>query len=251
VSSKAPSSSVLRVESLEKRFGGVTALDGITLEVRRGETLGLIGPNGSGKTTFVNCVSGVLRPSGGAIYLSGAEIGGWSREQRARAGLIRTYQNLRLFPSLTVTENIEAGLLKRRLDGRTRRREVAAALERQGLARVARTVVSGLAYGQQRRVEIARAIVARPEILILDEPAAGLGEEETLTLQRGLESVQDALGCSMIVIDHDVSLIMRISSRVIALHQGSILAQGSPREVASDPDVIAVYLGTEEHGVPS
>jgi ABC-type branched-subunit amino acid transport system ATPase component len=239
----------LRVEELSKHFGGVGALDGITLDVRAGETLGLIGPNGSGKTTFVNAVSGVVRPTAGSIHFLGNEISRWTREKRARAGLIRTYQNLRLFPALTVAENVEVGLSRRHLNARIRRQEVLAALERQGLVDVARVSVSQLAYGQQRRVEIARAIVAQPELLILDEPAAGLGEEETLALQRGLENVQDALKFSMIVIDHDVSLIMRISSRVIALHQGRILAEGSPEEVAANPEVISVYLGTEELAV--
>lgn len=247
MTSPRPDAAILRVEELAKHFGGVRALDGVTLDVRGGEALGLIGPNGSGKTTLVNCVSGVLAPSGGTIVLEGSDVTRWSRARRARAGLVRTYQNLRLFHGLTAAENVEVGLLTVQVrSGAARRRAVADALELQGLANVARTTVSQLAYGQQRRVEIARAIVSRPRVLLLDEPAAGLGEEETAVLQETLARARAELGFAMLMIDHDVSLIMRVSSRVIALHEGRILAEGRPEEIAANPDVIAVYLGTTE-----
>ena len=242
-----PDTVLLRVEALAKHFGGVRALDGVTLDVRGGETLGLIGPNGSGKTTLVNCVSGVLRPSAGTVRLEESDITGWSRVRRARTGLVRTYQSLRLFQHMTAAENIEVGLLNvMPRAGATRRRAVSEALELQELGAVARVCVSQLAYGQQRRVEIARAIVSRPRVLLLDEPAAGLGEDETRVLQETLVRARNELGFAMVMIDHDVSLIMRISSRVVALHEGKILAEGSPIEIAAHPDVIAVYLGTAE-----
>jgi branched-chain amino acid transport system ATP-binding protein len=234
----------LRVEGLSKRFGGVNALSDVDLQVGEAETLGLIGPNGSGKTTLVNCVSGVLASSGGDVYLEGTAVTNWSRRRRARAGLIRTYQSVRLFPQLTVAENVESGLLcGPRVQSAERRRLVLTALEQQGLASVARTPVSDLSYGAQRRVEIARALIAEPRVLLLDEPAAGLGDEETAELHEVLTETRQRVRLSILIIDHDVSLIMGISDRITVLHEGSVLATGRPAEVARDPAVLAAYLG--------
>jgi ABC-type branched-subunit amino acid transport system ATPase component len=240
-----PSASpALVVEGMSKHFGGVHALREVSLGLVRGETLGLIGPNGSGKTTLVNCLSGVLTATAGRVELEGGDISRWSRPRRARNGLIRTYQNLRLFSQLTAAENVEAGLLSAgRSPVRARRQRVHDALAEQGIAQLERVRVSDLAYGEQRRVEIARALVGEPRVLVLDEPAAGLGAEETALLTRSLRAAQQRLGFAMLIIDHDVSLIMDISNRVVVLHEGRVLTVATPAEVVRDPAVIAVYLG--------
>lgn len=241
------SSCALRVVALAKSFGGVRALDGVTVQVAHGEILGLLGPNGSGKTTLVNCVSGVLEPTAGRVELAGRDITRWSRARRARAGLIRTYQNLRLFRDLTVAENVEIGLLGGvAARASERRRRVLEALAAQNLLDVARETVRQLSYGQQRRVEIARALVSEPRVLVLDEPAAGLGERETAALRATVMNARDTLGCAVILIDHDVSLVLGMSDRVTVLHEGSVLREGSPTEVRDDPRVTEVYLGVPE-----
>lgn len=241
------SAAALHVVELAKSFGGVRALNGVTIEVAPGEVLGLLGPNGSGKTTLVNCISGVLEPTGGRVQLQGRDVTRWSRSRRARAGLVRTYQNLRLFGDLTVAENVEVGLLGGRVAGGADRRErVLAALRAQDLIGLERETVRELSYGQQRRVEIARALVARPRMLLLDEPAAGLGEEETAELRATIANAREDLGCGVILIDHDVSFVLGISDRVIVLHEGALLRSGSPDEIRDDPTVAEVYLGAAE-----
>jgi ABC-type branched-subunit amino acid transport system ATPase component len=235
----------LQVRELSKNFGGVRALRSVSLDVAPGETLGLIGPNGSGKTTLVNCVSGVLTPSGGTVVFEGRDVTKWSRTRRARAGLARTYQSLRLFKGLTVAENVEAGLV-RRADDRTSERQarVAAILDAHGLGELSGVPVADLSYGLQRRVEIARTLVSDPNMLLLDEPAAGLADEETAGLRDLLVATRARLGLSVLIIDHDVSFIMEISDRVTVLDDGRVLFSGSPQEVAQDPGVITAYLGT-------
>ena len=235
----------LQVRELSKNFGGVRALRSVSLDVAPGETLGLIGPNGSGKTTLVNCVSGVLTPSGGTVVFEGRDVTKWSRTRRARAGLARTYQSLRLFKGLTVAENVEAGLV-RRADDRTSERQarVEAILDAHGLGELSGVPVTDLSYGLQRRVEIARTLVSDPSMLLLDEPAAGLADEETAGLRDLLVATRSRLGLSVLIIDHDVSFIMEISDRVTVLDDGGVLFSGSPQEVAQDPGVITAYLGT-------
>jgi ABC-type branched-subunit amino acid transport system ATPase component len=235
----------LQVRELSKNFGGVRALRSVALDVGPGETLGLIGPNGSGKTTLVNCVSGVLTPSGGTVVFDGRDVTKWSRTRRARAGLARTYQSLRLFKALTVAENVEAGLV-RRTDDRTSERQarVEAILDAHGLGELSGVPVADLSYGLQRRVEIARTLVSDPSMLLLDEPAAGLADEETAGLRDLLVATRARLGLSVLIIDHDVSFIMEISDRVTVLDDGRVLFSGSPQEVAQDPGVITAYLGT-------
>jgi branched-chain amino acid transport system ATP-binding protein len=235
----------LRVSALEKHFEGVTALAGVDLEVGQNETVGLLGPNGSGKTTLVNCVSGVLRPDAGRLVLFGDEIGRLSRHRRVGRGLVRTYQSLRLFASLTVAENIESGLLARGTSVAARRSVISQILDDMRLRDVAHVEVDELSYGQQRRVEVARALACRPRLLLLDEPAAGLGEAETMLLERSIEEAKKQLGCSVLIIDHDVSLVMRLSDRIIVLSDGQVLRTGTPAEIAEDEDVIRVYLGDE------
>jgi ABC-type branched-subunit amino acid transport system ATPase component len=217
----------------------------VSLDVGTGETLGLIGPNGSGKTTLVNCVSGVLAPTAGTVVFEGSDVTGWSRTRRARAGLARTYQSLRLFRGLTVAENVESGLVRTSHEPTPERQaRVAAILEEHGLSELSSAPVADLSYGLQRRVEIARTLVANPRMLLLDEPAAGLADEETAGLRDLLVETRLRLRLSILIIDHDVSFIMAISDRVTVLDDGQVLFSGSPREVARDPGVIAAYLGT-------
>jgi ABC-type branched-subunit amino acid transport system ATPase component len=230
--------SVLVVRGLGKRFGGVVAVSAVDLEVADGELLGVIGPNGSGKTTVVNCVSGVLRPTAGAILFDGQDVSRWPRPRRARAGLLRTFQNLRLFSELTVTENVEVGASTRR--GRA---DVRRLLREFGLAPHARRAVCDLPYGFQRRVEIARALAGRPRLLLLDEPAAGLSESERDGLSETLLDVRRELGTSMLVIDHDMTFMLRTCERMVALHEGRTVFSGTPHEVLAHPQVVESYLG--------
>ena len=236
----------LIVRSLSKNFGGVHALTSVDLEVGKGETVGLIGPNGSGKTTLVNCVSGVLAASSGRIGLEGRDVTRVSRARRARAGIGRTYQSLRLFRELTVAENVEAGLVRLgHHRSAARRTRVAEELEAHNLVEMLHVRVADLPYGVQKRVEIARTLVSEPRVLLLDEPAAGLGAEETAELRDVLVRTRERLRLSVVIIDHDVSLIMAVSDRITVLHEGRVLFSGLPTETANDPAVISAYLGTQ------
>ena len=215
----------------------------MSVEIPAGRVLGLIGPNGAGKTTFVNCVSGVLSPSAGRVYLGETEITRWPRHRRARAGLSRSYQNLRLFPELTVAENVEAGLVAHgRASLSVRSARVRQALEEQGLDHLQRATVSSLSFGLQRRVEIARSLIARPRVLLLDEPSAGLGREETSAMRELLAAAQREIGFAILIIAHDVSLIMEFSDRVAVLHEGRLIFLGTPEQVAKEPAVLEAYF---------
>ena len=240
---------ILRTERLTKNFGGIGALSDVSIEVAAGRVLGLIGPNGAGKTTLVNCVSGVLPPSAGQVYLGETDITCWPRHRRARAGLLRTYQNLRLFPELTVAENVEAGLVAHgRASLRARSARVRRTLEAQGLGHLQRTTAGSLSYGLQRRVEIARSLIGRPRVLLLDEPSAGLGREETTALRELLLAAQRDVGFAIVIIAHDVSLIMDLSHRVAVLHEGRLIFSGTPTQVAKEPAVLDAYFSTPTSG---
>jgi ABC-type branched-subunit amino acid transport system ATPase component len=206
--------------------------------------LGLIGPNGSGKTTLVNCLSGVHMPDGGTIEFESRDITRWSSTRRARAGLLRTFQNLRLFGELTVGENVEAG----QFTGRAPRGPGAAAamLEEMGLQGKARTVSSGLSYGEQRRVEIGRARAGEPRLLLLDEPGAGLSDVDRAGLHHRLVEIRDRTGCAMIVIDHDMPFILGLCTRILVLHEGRIIYAGDPEGAVADKAVVEAYLGSRE-----
>lgn len=232
----------LSVQNVVRRFGGVAALAGVDLALAPKEILGLIGPNGSGKTTLVNCISGVMPITSGSILLDGKEITKWTRVRRARAGIARTFQNLQLFRELTVRENVAVGSNASTATGRLN--AVKDLISRLGLDSVARVVVSQLPYGRQRRVEIARALAANPKVLLVDEPAAGLNDAETAELRTFLAQVPEDFACSILLIDHDMSLVLRVAHRVQVLDEGRVIFVGAPDQAFRQRNVVEAYLGT-------
>jgi len=237
----------LEIEAVSKDFAGLHALREVTAHVDEGEILAVIGPNGSGKTTLINVVSGVVRPTSGHVRVNGTALSSLPSHAAARSGIARTFQNIRLFRDMTVIENVETAASRSpRVKGLRRpRRASRQALARLGLQRHADTIVSTLPYGLQRRVEIARAISTQPHFLLLDEPAAGLNEVESDDLLDVIRSVRTELGCGIMVVDHDLRLIMRVSERIHALNEGRTLAEGTPDEIRRNRAVIEAYLGSE------
>ena len=250
---------LLEATGLGKRFGGVVALSGYRLRLARGELLGLIGPNGAGKTTAFNLLSGVLRPSSGRIVFAGRDVTGQPAHRFAALGIARTFQNIRLFRDLTVEENVMAALHGRHGAGlaatllglpafRRAEREIAAEARRLlamlGLERLAQHRAGDLAYGDQRRVEIARALATEPALLLLDEPAAGMNPREMAELVALVARLHRELGLTVILVEHDVKLVMGLCRRVQVLNRGEVLAIGTPEEVQGDPAVIEAYLGS-------
>ena len=249
---------LLNVEGLSMRFGGLLAVNNVGLQLNQGEIVSLIGPNGAGKTTVFNCLTGFYRPSGGTIKLRDKHLEGLPGHKIARMGVVRTFQHVRLFREMTVIENLLvaqhqhlksgaiAGLLK---TPRFRRAEAQALdhaadwLERVGLRDLANRQAGNLAYGQQRRLEIVRCMVTRPEILMLDEPAAGLNPRETEELNQLIAELRNQHKVSVLLIEHDMKLVMGISDRIYVVNQGTPLAQGTPQEIRNNPDVIRAYLG--------
>ncbi|MCE9879739.1 high-affinity branched-chain amino acid ABC transporter ATP-binding protein LivG [Hafnia paralvei] len=249
---------LLLVNNLCMRFGGLLAVNNVALILNEGEIVSLIGPNGAGKTTVFNCLTGFYRPTSGSIKLRDRELAGLAGQQIARMGVVRTFQHVRLFKEMTVVENllvaqhqhlksgVFAGLLKtpkfRRAEADALER-AAVWLERVGLLEFANRQAGNLAYGQQRRLEIARCMVTRPELLMLDEPAAGLNPKETDELNELIADLRRHHQVSVLLIEHDMKLVMDISDRIYVVNQGTPLAQGSPEEVRNNPDVIRAYLG--------
>jgi branched-chain amino acid transport system permease protein len=237
---------VLSVEGLAKHFGGLKALDGVNIAVRRGTVHALIGPNGSGKSTFINVATGLYRPTAGRIVFAGHDITGLAPHQRNRAGLARTFQNIRVFKGMTVLENVMVGAERAGNDvagdpaAVTRR--ALAALDFVDLRGDAHRMVGTLSYGHQRYVEIARALASSPEMLLLDEPAAGLNMTEKHELGKLLQRLKGH-GLTILIIDHDMALVEQVADHITVLNFGRHIADGTPRTVLSNPDVIAAYLG--------
>jgi ABC-type branched-subunit amino acid transport system ATPase component len=224
------------------KFKCLTALDGVTFEISKGEIVGLIGPNGSGKTTFLNVLSGVYPPAEGRFALGKTEWTQISLRDAARLGIRRTFQTIRLFPSFTVLETVEVAAAW--LDGGDRRKKAILALQELDFTQHNHRIASELPYGMQRRLEIARAIAGKLEFLLLDEPTAGLNRSESEDVIRVIQSIRDSRGCGVLVIDHDLSVIMNACERIVVLSEGKVIASGTPQQIRSDPVVINAYLGS-------
>lgn len=234
----------LEVAAVSKRFGGLAALDSISFEVPAGKVTGLIGPNGAGKTTLINIVCGQLRPTAGHVAIDGRRMTGRSASEVAVAGLGRTFQNIRLFDRMTVLENVTVAALSKGHSHAEARSIAMAQLERLGLAARWDQMAGAFAYGDRRRLEIARALALQPKYLLLDEPAAGMNPAETDDLVRILERLRAEHDIGLLVVEHDMRLIMRLSDRMVVLNKGQKIAEGTPQEVRSNPAVIEAYIGT-------
>ena len=237
---------MLRIVGLAKHFGGLKALDGVDIAVRRGTVHALIGPNGSGKSTFINVLTGLYRPTAGTIAFGGADMTGMPPHQRTRAGLARTFQNIRVFRGLTVLENVMVGAERPGNDvagqpGPVVERALAA-LEFVGRRADALRPVGQLSYGHQRHVEIARALAGNPMVLLLDEPAAGLNMTEKAELGVLLRKLKGH-GLTILIVDHDMHLVETVADHITVLNFGRRIADGLPQTVLREPDVIAAYLG--------
>jgi len=237
----------MELRSVSRHFGGVKAVDAVSLSIDDGVVHGLIGPNGAGKTTLINLISGLLKHSSGSISLAGQSVDRLDAHQRARIGISRTFQNLRIYPNLSVEQNVNVA----RSSARSARRHhsddaLEQALQRFDLADRRTQLAGTLSYGHMRRLEIVRALALSPSILMLDEPAAGMNETETEDLITGLEWIKKNYGCAILVIDHDLRFIMSVCHRITVLSMGAVLATGSPTEISANPDVIAAYLGENE-----
>ncbi|WP_165065570.1 ABC transporter ATP-binding protein [Desulfovibrio sp. ZJ200] len=257
---------VLEVTGLSQDFGGLRALNDLDLHVDANEIVALIGPNGAGKTTFFNCVTGIYTPTDGKMYLHAADgerqlLNGKKPHTITALGMARTFQNIRLFSDMTVLENVmvgrhcrtRAGILGAVLrDGRTRREEQEsidisyALLETVHLQDLWNEKARNLAYGAQRRLEIARALATQPRMLLLDEPAAGMNPQETHELEELVRFIRDSRRLSILLIEHDMSMVMSLSDRIYVMEYGSCIASGKPGEVRADPRVIKAYLGESD-----
>ena len=233
----------LTIKTLSKYFVGLRALDGVSFTLARGEILGLIGPNGSGKTTLINVVTGLLPATSGQVFVDGQEITNKKPYQIAHAGLARTFQTIRLFRELTVLENVEVAGVSMGLSRADARKRALEVLEEIGVARWAEMRAGALPYGLERRVEVARALATQPSFLFLDEPAAGLNEDESEELLKILVSIPSQKNLGMLIVDHDMRLIMRLCQRLHVLNFGKTIGEGTPEEVRKIPAVLQAYLG--------
>jgi branched-chain amino acid transport system ATP-binding protein len=233
----------LRASSISRSFEGVQALRGVTLELRRGEVVGLIGPNGAGKSTLVNVLSGFDRPTSGAVELEGNDVTRWPAHRRGRHGLARTFQHSHAFGALSVRENVEVAALGVGAGPAGAAKRAARLLELLHLTSYADAPAAALAHGDERRLGVARALATEPRFVLMDEPAAGLPEAEVPAFAAVVRSVRDEHGAGVLLIDHNMTLIMDVCDRIHVLDQGATLAEGAPREIRSNLDVAAAYLG--------
>lgn len=251
---------LLTTDKITMRFGGVVAVDGLSLEVNEGEIVALIGPNGAGKTTAFNMITGNYTPTSGRIYYRGMDITGFKPDRITKLGVARTFQNIRLFKNLSVFENvliakhlrIKSNFLEATLrlpkvnrEERQMREDTAVLLEKLGLIDVASERASSLPYGKQRRLEIARALATQPSLLLLDEPAAGMNPRETSDLGSFIKEIKSDYGLTVFMIEHHMDIVMDISDRIYVLDFGETIAQGTPDHVQNDRRVIEAYLGEE------
>lgn len=240
---------MLQVEHLTKDFAGLRAVDDLSLTLDAGEILGLIGPNGSGKSTSINVITGLLKASAGVVTVDGQRITGQPPYRIAQAGLARTFQTIKLFAELSVLENVEVGAVSAGMNRRVAHQRAEKILEELEIGRLGHMEAGTLPYGDERRVEIARALARGPRYLLLDEPAAGLNEGESDALLNMLALIPQKYGCGVLIVDHDMRLIMRLCHRLHVLNYGKTIATGTPAEIRTNPAVIQAYLGSS--GEPS